>query len=909
MTFHDEPSRIRQDSEHESMTRALKLLSACNMVLVHAHSERDFLEDICRLAVETGGYMMAWVGFVEHDAACSVSRRALFGDDSGYLDSVTISWSDDASGMGPIGTAIKTGTTIINNDYSSNPNMGPWKAAAGQRGYRSNIALPLMIREHVTGVFSAYAADPFAFSGPEVKLLEELAGSVSYGIETIRNREEREAAQAALKKENEKNLALLRNASDGIHILDTSGNLIEASDAFCTMLGYRRDEMIGKNVAQWDAHFSEAGLAQNIRQQFDNHGRCQFETSHRRKDGSLLDVEVSGCALALDGRSVLFNSSRDITERKQADQRLREKQRQLLESEAQYRDLVRNLHMAIVVHDPDTRIVFSNPRAAELLGLSEDQMNGKAAIDPAWHFINEQEELMPRANYPVNRVIADMQPIEALVLGVRITHAARVTWLLVNAFPEFDTEGGLRRIVVNFDDITARKQAEAKIHHLAFFDALTGLPNRGLLMDRFSSALAASARTDLFGAVLFIDMDRFKTVNDVFGHDFGDLLLIEVAKRIQDSVREGDTVARWGGDEFVVLLAGVDEKIELASQKAALIAAKIRACLTRPYLLKTIQQHCSSSIGVAIFRHADAPDVVLRQADIAMYKAKDAGRNAVRFFNPEMQRAVEMHAAHEADLRRAIPERQLILHYQIQVDADQRPIGAEALVRWDHPQRGTVSPLLFIPIAEESSLILDVGSWVLQTACRQLAAWQDRAQTRHLGLSVNVSGQQFRQTDFVDLLESLLREHAIDATHLTLELTESVVLTDIGDVVTKMRTLKALGLKLSMDDFGTGYSSLAYLKKLPLDEIKIDQTFVRDIVSDPNDAVMVKTIIDLGTNFGLRVIAEGVETEAQLSFLQHHGCIAYQGYLFSKPVPLEDFEALLQLHSATDLPKLFSKLA
>jgi diguanylate cyclase (GGDEF)-like protein/PAS domain S-box-containing protein len=894
MTFHDEPGPGRLDAERDAMTRALKLLSDCSMVLIHAETEQEFLEAICRLAVETGDYLMAWIGFAEQDAARSISYRASSGYEAGYLQSVAISWSDDASGQGPVGTAIRTGATIVNNDYRTNPDMRPWSAAASQRGYRSSIALPLKVRNRVIGVFSTYAADPFSFSAAEVRLLEELAGNLSYGIEAIRNRAEREAAQTALKKENEKNLALLRNASDGIHILDIAGNLIEASDAFCAMLGYSRDDMIGMNVAQWDAHFTEAGLAQHVSRQFGSPGRSQFESTHRRKDGSLLDVEVSGAAMELDGRPVLFNSSRDITERKQADKRLQEKQEELFKSEAQYRELIRNLHVAIVVHTPDTRIVFSNPRASELLGLSEDQMRGKVAIDPAWHFIDEQEKPMPLADYPVNRVIKAMNPIEALVLGVKFPNTARVTWLLVNAFPELDADGSLKRVVVNFDDITARKRAEAKIHHLAFFDALTRLPNRRLLMDRFHSALTVSARSNLYGAVLFIDMDRFKTVNDVLGHDFGDLLLIEVANRIRSCVREGDTVARWGGDEFVVLLAGIDEHIEAASQKTALIAAKIRACLTQPYLLKTVEQHSSSSIGVAMYRgNGDAPDVVLRQADIAMYKAKDAGRNAVRFFNPEMQLAVELHAALEADLRHAVPERQLRLHYQIQVDTDQRPMGAEALVRWEHPRRGMVSPLSFIPIAEESSLILDIGGWVLQTACRQLAAWRQQPRTRHLSLSVNVSAQQFRQADFVDMLAALLREHDIDASRLKLELTESVVLTDIGDVVTRMRALKALGVKLSMDDFGTGYSSLAYLKQLPLDEIKIDQSFVRDIISDPNDAVMVKTIIDLGTNFGLGVIAEGVETEAQLAFLKHHGCIAYQGYLFSKPVPVEAFEVLL----------------
>ena len=894
MTFDDETGQSRQTAKRGSTTRALKLLSDCSTALIHAQTEQKLLDSICKLGVETGGYLMTFIGFAEQDTGRSVSLQAQSGFGAGYFDSVRMDWSDDPSGLGTVGMAIKTGTTIVNNDYHTNPAMDPWNAAASQRGYRSCIALSIKTGNRTIGVFCAHAADPFSFNAAKVSLLEELANNLSYGIAALRTHAESEAAQAALKTENEKNRALLRNASDGIHILDMAGNLIEASDAFCAMLGYSRDEMIGMNVFQWDAQFSAADLEDIVRQQIHHPGRSQFESRHRRKDGAILDVEVSGTALELGGKSVLFNSSRDITARKQAENELQEKQRQLSKSETQYHDLIRNLHVAIIVHAPDTRIIFSNPRASELLRMSEDQMRGKAAFDVAWNFVDEQQQPMSLDAYPVSQVIAYLQPIKALVLGVRFPDTTRVTWLLINAFPEFDTDGNLKQVVVNFDDITQRKQAEAEIHHLAYFDALTRLPNRRLLLDRFHSALAVSARTSHYGAILFIDMDRFKTVNDVLGHHFGDLLLIEVANRIGACIREGDSVARWGGDEFVVLLTQIDQQIETASQKTALIAAKIHAALARPYLLLSVEQHNSSSIGVALYHgNGDAPDVVLRQADIAMYKAKDAGRNAVRFFNPEMQLAVERHAALEADLRHAVPEQQLQLHYQIQVDANQRPIGAEALVRWNHPKRGLVSPMAFIPIAEESSLILDIGDWVLQTACLQLATWKQRAINCHLSLSVNVSAQQFRQADFVASIASLLRAHDIDASRLKLELTESVVLTDIDDIVAKMHALKTLGVKLSMDDFGTGYSSLAYLKQLPLDEIKIDRSFVRDIISDPNDAVMVKTIIDLSMNFGLSVIAEGVETEAQLLFLKSHHCTAYQGYLFSRPLAADAFEVFL----------------
>jgi predicted signal transduction protein with EAL and GGDEF domain len=371
-------------------------------------------------------------------------------------------------------------------------------------------------------------------------------------------------------------------------------------------------------------------------------------------------------------------------------------------------------------------------------------------------------------------------------------------------------------------------------------------------------------------------------------------MLIEVAKRIQKCVRRVDTVARLGGDEFVVVLLDIDEQSTSATQKTAMIAEKIRMTLSEPYRLNNTEQHSSPSIGVSMFfDNEESAESLLRQSDMAMYKAKDAGRNAVRFFNPEMQSAVETRALLEADLRYAIPEKQLRLMYQLQVDNQNRPLGAEALIRWTHPKRGMVSPMQFIPIAEESSLILDIGGWVISEACRQLAIWSTSELTSSLTIAVNVSAQQFRQIDFVEMLRKFLAWHNITANRLKLELTESVVLNDINDVVNKMHALKKIGVQLSMDDFGTGYSSLSYLKQLPLDQIKIDQSFVRDIITDPNDAVMVKTIIDLAKNFHLHVIAEGVENEAQLDFLKSHGCEAYQGYLFSRPITIGELELLL----------------
>lgn len=457
-----------------------------------------------------------------------------------------------------------------------------------------------------------------------------------------------------------------------------------------------------------------------------------------------------------------------------------------------------------------------------------------------------------------------------------------------------DKSGKITEYVSVFSDITARKNAEEEIRKLAFSDTLTKLPNRRLLKDRLGSALAASARSSQYGAVLFLDMDKFKTLNDIQGHDFGDLLLVEVAARIRHSLREMDTVARLGGDEFVVIVENQGETLIESSNKVALIADKIRTSLAMPYQLRHLEHHCSVSIGVSLFHgHEQSPNILLKQADLAMYQAKDAGRNAVRFYDPDMQQMVEKRASLETDLRHAVSDQQLRLYYQIQIDGNHRPIGAEALVRWLHPVQGMISPAKFIPIAEESSLILEVGTWVMNTACRQLSMWAKSEKTCQLVLAVNVSAHQFRQADFVAQVESILSAHNINASRLKVELTESVALDSIEEVIAKMYALKALGVRISMDDFGTGYSSLSYLKKLPLDQIKIDQSFVRDITTDPMDAMMVKSIIDMAQNFGLNVIAEGVETADQLEFLKQNGCMAYQGYLFSKPVAIEAFEALL----------------
>ena len=450
-------------------------------------------------------------------------------------------------------------------------------------------------------------------------------------------------------------------------------------------------------------------------------------------------------------------------------------------------------------------------------------------------------------------------------------------------------------LAVYFRDVTERKVAEKKIHHLAFYDPLTELPNRQLLLDSLTQALADSAITAEFGALMFIDLDNFKVLNDTLGHPKGDLLLQKVAARLKACVRKTDTVARLGGDEFVVMLQNLGGEAEAAARKAQVVADKVLVTLREPHDLAGHQHYSTGSIGVTPFNARQQADVsdLLKQADLAMYHAKNLGRNTVCFFDPAMQAIISASAALGADLRTGLREQQFVLHYQPQVDAQRRMVGVEALLRWQHPQRGVVNPSEFIPVAEETGLIVPLGHWVLEQACLQLALWSQSAKTAGLSMAVNVSVRQFRDPDFVDAVMALIKQTGIRPQKLKLELTESLLADRMEVTLAKMGTLKALGVTLALDDFGMGYSSLSYLNRLPLNQLKIDKSFVADVSSDPRDAAISRAIIFLAQSMGLEVMAEGVETEAQMQFLAAHGCGFFQGFLFSPPLPMAELDLFM----------------
>lgn len=456
-----------------------------------------------------------------------------------------------------------------------------------------------------------------------------------------------------------------------------------------------------------------------------------------------------------------------------------------------------------------------------------------------------------------------------------------------------DSEGKTINYVASMTDITKRVAASEEIKQLAFFDSLTGLPNRRLLLDRLAQTLHSNERTGNHGALLFLDLDNFKAINDSYGHDSGDLLLQQAAVRIVDSVRAIDTVSRIGGDEFVVILQSLNQQESEAVIEAEIIAKRILYSLNVPYKIKGRDDLCSTSIGATIFQsNADSIDV-LKQADIALYKAKESGRNVLFFFDPIMQTIINAQAEIKRDLKEALLQHQFELYYQVQVDNNGAPVGAEALLRWLHPTKGYISPADFIPIAEESQAIISIGDWVIDAACAQLKQWESNELTRTLSLSVNISAKEFRAENFVEKLKMTIRHHAINPSKLRFELTEGMLISDINDAIETMNKLNELGIYFELDDFGTGYSSLQYLKRLPVYQLKIDRTFVRDVVESVNEQGIVRAIIAMAEALQIRVLAEGVETKAQRQHLADIGCNYFQGYLFGKPVPIDQFEAAL----------------
>ena len=681
-------------------------------------------------------------------------------------------------------------------------------------------------------------------------------------------------AEAKLVEMDSRLSATLEATADGILLVDSEGVILNMNHRFSHMWGLPKSLLDKRD---------DAGIIEHISKQIKlNQDGLPIPPIHTRdaEGGAFNTLHLQDSRVfeltslpAYSGEQIIgrVHSYRDISEQNRVEQQLR------------IAAIVFESQEGMLITDYNHMIIQGNHAFTIITGYTTEELIGKSAqilslglhdskfYADMWKKINATDvwngEILNR------RKNGEIFPVHLTITAVK------------------DQKGSITNYVSTFHDITKNKEAEEEIKYLAFNDPLTQLPNRRLLTDRLQHAFSSCERTGKEGALLFIDLDNFKTLNDTLGHDIGDLLLQQVAQRLKTCVREGDTVARFGGDEFVVILEGLSEHALEAASQTKDVGEKILVTLSHTYQLRKHEYHSTPSIGATLFSGKyDAIDELFKQADIAMYQAKKAGRNNLRFFDPQMQQVINARMLLEKELTQALASQQFELHYQIQVDSANHALGAEALIRWIHPERGMVPPSNFIPLAEECGLILPIGQWVLNTACAQLKKWQLEKLTRALTLSVNVSAKQFRQPNFIAQVKTALQNYAVNPELLKLELTESMLLDDLEDTISTMNTLHEIGVKFSLDDFGTGFSSLLYLKRLPLDQLKIDQSFVRDIASDSSDKAIVRTIIAMAESLNLGIIAEGVESDDQLQILKSKGCKQFQGYLFSKPIPIEDFE-------------------
>lgn len=704
---------------------------------------------------------------------------------------------------------------------------------------------------------------------------------------TLTDLTERKRAESKLQESEARYRALVEKSPIGIGV-HQHGRVVYANPAAVAILGSSsKRELVGLPINDLIdppyRHMLKEPLAQGYTKSVPQPLQIQ---KFLRRDGKSIDVEIQTSAITHLGEPAIQVNFVDVTNREKCEATLRA-------SEARFRALTELSSDWYWEQDDNFRFTVLGGKVQQSTGLTASQHLGRTP----WEI---EAVNMCEADWDAHRRHVNAHlPFRDLEIRRPDTGSA-VHWACVSGSPMFDTDGKFCGYHGIGRDISMQKQTGEEIHRLAFYDALTGLPNRRLLLEQLKKALHANTRHHRRGALLFIDLDNFKTLNDTLGHDVGDLLLQQVAQRLSGCVREADTVARLGGDEFVVVLEDLEAEPHIAASQADSVGKKILYMLNQPYDLAGREHHSSPSMGITLF-HAQSSSVedLLKQADLAMYQAKAAGRNTLRFFDVSMQTSLENWVAMEFDLRDGLQGgEELVLYFQPTVAANGELTGAEALVRWQQPNRGLVMPEDFIALAESTGLIIPLGRWVMNMACEQLARWAEKPQTAQLSLAVNVSARELREANFVPQVLKCLKQWAVPANRLRIELTESVLAHHVDDIIVKMNALKAHGVGFSLDDFGTGYSSLSYLKLLPLDLLKIDRSFVRDVLNDPNDAAIARTTVALGTSLGLSVVAEGVETTAQRDFLASIGCHAYQGFLFGDPVPIDQFEASLKLPGA-----------
>jgi len=873
----DVTERKIAEAKIQRLTQLYAALSECNQAIVHCHSEPELFAAVCRAAVQFGGMKMAWIGLLD-----PVNQRVIPVAQSGegvqYLADLTISVDPAlAVGRGTVGTAIREQRPVWCQDYLNDPMTALWHDMAGRAGWRAVATLPLSRGGGVIGAFILFSDVVNAFDQAARSLLLEMASDISYALDNLALEAERRQAEQALRASEARFRDLTEMSSDFYWESDAKHRLTTRTEGIkgASLSAFPFGPMIGK--CRWETpHLSpdqNGWLAHRATLEAHLPFR-DFEFSRAGADGSTRHFSISGAPL-FDAAGT-FQGYRgvgsDITERKRAEDALR-----------QAAMVFGNSREGVTITDLDACILSVNPAFTAITGYSEAEVLGQnpRLLQSGRHDRSFYQSLWAS--------LLEAGHWQGEVWNRRKNGEVYPEWLSISTVR--DNDGQPSRYVAVFADISQIKQSEERLEHLAHYDALTQLPNRLLLFSRLEHGIEQAQRNQTMMALLMLGLDHFKDVNDSFGHLAGDELLQLVAQRLNTRLREVDTICRLGGDEFTVLLDKITQP-----EDAGRVANDIIAALSEPWHLSNGSEvRIGASVGISLYpAHGQSAVALLQQADTSLYQAKTEGRGRFKYFSEELTHSVRTRIELEVRLRRALEHHELRVYYQPQVDiASGRIVGAEALVRWQDPVEGLIAPGRFIRVAEETGLITPIGNWVLQQTCHQGQRWIE-AGLPPLRLAVNLSAHQFLHSNIGQVVAEALAQSGFPAARLELELTESALMEREAEAIKILDQLRALGVKLAIDDFGTGYSSLAYLKRLPLDILKIDKSFVDNLAHDPDDQAIAATIIAMAQTLRLQALAEGVETQEQLDFLQAQGCDMYQGYLTSAPVPADQFEQLLR---------------
>ncbi|MES1982141.1 MAG: EAL domain-containing protein [Pseudomonadota bacterium] len=870
---------IRRQAEISARRREgfYHALSEINHGIMLMSDQAELFVLVCKTAVDFGGLKMAWVGLSD-TAQGTIEPVARYGAGLEYLDNIVIATSaGTAEGCGPAGIAFRENRPVSVNHFGSNPVSAPWHDRAARHGFDAVASFPIRRAGEPYAVLSVYSDQSDTFDPESFNLLDEMSHDISYALDSLDREQQRRDTLERLRQSEERWSYALEGGAYCVWDWNVHTGMVSLSKAGKGMFGFSEDE-IGDEMSGWAARVHTEDRAR-VRADFVEFlcGRTPMLASEYRlrcKDESWKWVYATG---AIAGRASggrvqrVIGTYADITARKQLEEEL------LLAS-----SVLQHSSEGMMVTDENNLIIAINPACSRITGYSFAEVRGK---NPR---IFQSGRHPPEFYQAMWNELTHTGQWRGELWDQRKDGEIYAKWLAINTI--CNSDGSVHRYVALFSDVTARKKSDELIWKQANFDILTGLPNRNMFRDRLEQDVKKSERGGTALALLLIDLDQFKEVNDTLGHGTGDILLQETAQRINACVREADTVARLGGDEFTVTLS------ELADvSHAEHIAQKIIDRLAEPFDLGSGGVYVSASIGITLYPNdATEIDVLIQNADQAMYVAKGKGRNCYSYFTYELQQAAQTRLRLSHDLRMALERDEFVLHYQPQVNILTGLVsGVEALVRWQHPQQGLLPPDMFIPIAEDNGLILPLGEWVMLTACRQLRLWLDQG-LGDIQMAVNLSARQFRNKGLSGSISGLLLNAGLEPASLELEITESLAMDNPLESANTVALLRGIGVKLSIDDFGTGHSYLDYLKKFPVSRLKLDRSFIINIETDPNDAIIVAATITLAHNLGLDVVAEGVETEQHVAYLTRLNCDIIQGYYYCKPMPADLVEVYIR---------------